>query len=243
MVDPNGEFAFLIAIVVGAIVGAYMGAAAVNHDYNPANWDWKSGKTYAGLFGGAIIGAVGGAIIEVAASAGVAAGIAGMVLVGAGESAAYTAMGGGSPKEILISALEGAAFGFIFGGAGAAIGRIASKFGQRGARLVGEAAAETAESTVSRGIRSVCSSFLGGQEVLNGSDQLQPIETLKVGQKVYGYDQESDHVGKYEVEATVSGDTTEVTRITTESGNVIESTPAHLFRAYDRGWILSLIHI
>jgi RHS repeat-associated protein len=237
MIDPNGEFAFLIAIVVGALIGAYMGAAAVNHDYNPANWDWKSGKTYAGLFGGAIIGAVGGAVMAVAASAGVAAGIAGAVLVGAGESAAYTAMGGGSAKEILMSALEGAAFGFIFGGAGAGLSRLASKFAKRGAQLAGEAASELADSGAPLLRGGGCASFLAGQEVLNGDDQLQPIETMRVGEKVWGYDQENDAVDRFKVSATVAGDTTEVTRITTGSGNLIETTPAHLFRAYGMGWL------
>ncbi len=237
MVDPNGDFAFLIAVIVGALVGAYMGAAAVNHDYNPANWDWKSGKTYAGLFGGAIIGAVGGAIIEVAASAGVAAGIAGMVLVGAGESAAYTAMGGGSAKEILLSALEGAAFGFIFGGAGAGLSRLASRFARRGAQLAGEAATEAAEAGAPLLRGGGCSSFVAGQEVLNGDGQLQPIETMRVGEKVWGYDQDTDSVARFNVSATVTGDTTEVTRVTTGSGNVIEATPEHLFRAFGMGWI------
>ncbi|MEM8962106.1 MAG: FG-GAP-like repeat-containing protein [Acidobacteriota bacterium] len=237
MVDPTGEFAFLIAaIVVGAVIGAYMGAAAVNHDYNPAHWDWKSGKTYAGLLGGAVIGGIGGAIVEVAATAGVAAGIAGAVLVGAGENAAYTAMGGGSAKDILISAGEGAAFGFLFGAAGAALGRLASRAGRSATRAIGEGA-EAAESGAAKGLRSVCSSFLGGTEVLGVDGDGIAIDQLAVGDTVIGWSHDTDRSGAHPVLATLDGETTDVTRITTASGAVIEATPSHLMRVHTMGWM------
>ncbi|HEX2121300.1 MAG TPA: RHS repeat-associated core domain-containing protein, partial [Thermoanaerobaculia bacterium] len=236
LVDPTGEFAFLVAIVIGALVGAYMGAAAVNHDYNPAHWDWKSGKTYAGLFGGAIIGAVGGAIVEVAATAGVAAGIAGAMLVGAGENAAFTAMGGGSMKEILISAAEGAAFGFVFGAAGAGVSRLLARFGRRGASALAEAA-EGVENQAARGLRESCASFVGGQQVLTADGTLKPIESLRVGDRVAGQETERERNGTFRVDATLFGYTEEVTRVVTRTGNVIETTPAHLFRTAGMGWI------
>lgn len=248
-IDPNGEFAFLAVIIIGAIIGAYMGAAAVNHDYNPANWDWKSGKTYAGLLGGAIIGAVGGALVEVAATAGVAAGIAGAVLVGAGENAAFTAMGGGSAKEILISAAEGAAFGFLFGGIGAAAGRLlrgasgaaegaagARRAARAGAELVSEGG-EAAESAVAKGLRSSCSSFLAGEEVLAADGSTKKIEELAVGDRVTGFDAASDAASSFAVAATLSGESTKVTRVTTESGAEIEATPNHPFQVHGMGWI------
>jgi RHS repeat-associated protein len=238
-VDPNGEFAFLIAIVIGAVIGAYMGAAAVNHDYNPANWDWKSGKTYAGLFGGAVIGAVGGVILEVAASAGIVAGIAGAVLVGAGENAAYTAMGGGSWKDILISAGEGAAFGLLLGGVGAGLGRLAARFGRRAAGAI-EGAAEGAGAGESRALRAVsesCASFPAGQEVVTEGGSLQPVETLTVHQKVRAFDQETQRGGSFEILATMTNESRSITRITTESGTVIEATPNHLMYVWSMGWM------
>jgi RHS repeat-associated protein len=251
-IDPNGEFAFLAVIIIGAVIGAYMGAAAVNHDYNPANWDWKSGKTYAGLFGGAVIGAVGGVIVEVAATAGVAAGIAGAVLVGAGENAAFTAMGGGSAKDILISAAEGAAFGFLFGGAGAALGRLfrgagsaaseagglgrAGRAARAGAELV-ENSSEAAESAVARGLRSSCSSFLPGETVLGADGSTRPIEALAVGDRVLGYVQTEDASGSFQVAATLSGETSAITKVVTASGAEIEATPNHPFRVAGMGWI------
>jgi RHS repeat-associated protein len=238
-IDPNGEFAFLIAIIIGAVIGAYMGAAAVNHDYNPINWDWKSGKTYAGLFGGAIIGAVGGAVMAAAAGAGVVAGIAGAVLVGAGENAAYTAMGGGSWKDILISAAEGAAFGLLFGGAGAALGRLGSRFARGGAGALenlGEGAAR-GESRAVRAIKSTCASFPAGQEVVTADGTLQPIETLALHQKVRGFDHDAQRSGNFAVEATMESESGTLTRITTETGTVIESTPNHLMYVWSMGWM------
>lgn len=58
MVDPDGEFALMIACIVFAIVGAYLGAASVNQSWNPLAWNWKSGHTYLGMFSGAVAGAV-----------------------------------------------------------------------------------------------------------------------------------------------------------------------------------------
>jgi RHS repeat-associated protein len=235
-IDPTGEWAFIAVIIIGAVIGAYMGAAAVNHDYNPSHWDWHSGKTYAGLLGGAVIGAMGGALVEVAATAGVAAGIAGAVLVGAGENAAFTAMGGGSAKDILISAAEGAAFGFLFGGAGAALGSLARRFGRTAGTAAVEAG-EGAESALARGLRSSCASFLPGTLVATADGGEQPIESLKVGDHVLGAREGGAESSPFPVAATLSGETEFVTTVTTASGATIEATPNHPFWVKDMGWI------
>lgn len=160
LVDPNGEevvsaVIFVTLVVIGAIGGAYSGASAVNHDMNPAHWDWRKGKTYAGLFAGAAIGAAGGAIGGAAAEAGVAAGIIGEIAVGAVEGASFAALGGGSPTDIVESALTGGIFGGLSAGAGSAVGGLArggSRMLARGeTSLLEEAAGETgAVSRVAR---------------------------------------------------------------------------------------------
>jgi RHS repeat-associated protein len=145
-IDQNGELAFLIAvIVIGAVVGAYMGASAVNGgSMNPAKWDWKSGKTWAGLFGGAAIGAVSGAASAgLASSASLAVSIAGHALLGAVENAAFTAMGGGSLKEIGMSSATGAAGGAI---GGAMAGSGVSKATSSVSKATSKATTETAET-------------------------------------------------------------------------------------------------
>ncbi len=147
--DPDGEFAVTTALIIsvvigasiGAVSGAYAGAAAVNHDMNPAHWDWREGSTYAGLFAGAAIGAVGGAIGGAAGEAGIALGIAGEVAVGFTEGAVFTAMGGGSPQEIV----EGALLGGITGGLGAAGGRAISGLARSSSSLVRRGEASLAE--------------------------------------------------------------------------------------------------
>lgn len=62
MIDPDGEFAFLLAfIIAGAIAGTYLGGSSSNQNWNPVEWDYKSGKTYIG----AVLGGIGGALTPV----------------------------------------------------------------------------------------------------------------------------------------------------------------------------------
>ncbi|XP_055599761.1 uncharacterized protein LOC129748970 [Uranotaenia lowii] len=58
MVDPDGELALLIACIIFAILGAYLGGASVNENWNPLKWNWKSGYTYLGIIGGGVAGAL-----------------------------------------------------------------------------------------------------------------------------------------------------------------------------------------
>ena len=61
--DKNGECELVCWIVIGvaAAVGAYVGGSAANDSYNPADWDWSSGKTWGYMGVGAVIGAIAGA--------------------------------------------------------------------------------------------------------------------------------------------------------------------------------------
>ena len=56
--DPDGEFLF--PVIIGAIIGAYIGGTVANNDYNPENWDYSSGKTWGYMAGGTIIGGFSG---------------------------------------------------------------------------------------------------------------------------------------------------------------------------------------
>ncbi|XP_062698472.1 uncharacterized protein LOC109431033 [Aedes albopictus] len=57
-IDPDGQIAVtLVLMIVGAIVGAYLGAASANNSWNPAKWNWADKKTWIGLFAGALMGA------------------------------------------------------------------------------------------------------------------------------------------------------------------------------------------
>ena len=61
--DPDGNF---VAVAIGAIVGAYFGGVSANANYNPLKWDYGSVRTYAYMYGGAMVGGVsaflGGAV-------------------------------------------------------------------------------------------------------------------------------------------------------------------------------------
>ncbi|XP_053664943.1 uncharacterized protein LOC128714092 [Anopheles marshallii] len=57
LVDPDGEFAFALAVLILALVGAYLGAASANNCWNPLKWDWRSSSTWIGLLTGAVTGA------------------------------------------------------------------------------------------------------------------------------------------------------------------------------------------
>ncbi|XP_035778288.1 uncharacterized protein LOC118459214 [Anopheles albimanus] len=54
LVDPDGQFAFIIAVVAAA-AGAYLGAASANNSWNPRKWTVEKA-----LLGGVIGGLVGG---------------------------------------------------------------------------------------------------------------------------------------------------------------------------------------
>lgn len=240
-VDPDGDFAFLIAmIVVGALSGAYFGGAAVNHDANPAHWDWKNGKTYAGVFGGAAIGAIGaGAGAAIAeAGVGVAVGIAGDMMIGAGENAAFTAMGGGSAKDILESAGMGAAMGGVFSVAGRGIGmgasRLAKRFARAGAGL--EEAGEETSLLAEQNESEFCASFPEGVAVWTEDGQ-KKVEEIKKSEQVYARSEQSFENSERTVEQTFNRIADDLVEVSLSSGEVIPTTSEHPFYVVDKGWV------
>jgi len=59
MVDPDGEFAFIPLLMIGlAIGGAYLGGSAANNTWDIRDWDLSTSRTYFGVFGGALVGAL-----------------------------------------------------------------------------------------------------------------------------------------------------------------------------------------
>lgn len=69
--DPSGEIA-AAPIIIGAVVGAYMGGTLANNNPNPFEWNFGSGKTWGYMLGGAVVGGVSGAIGSGIASSGIA---------------------------------------------------------------------------------------------------------------------------------------------------------------------------
>lgn len=139
--DPSGEIIPLLVIGIGAVVGAYVGGAQANGSWNPLKWNWKSGSTWAGIGGGALIGAVSGvialaataAVIPVLASVGISGGIIGGALTGLAAGITSGAFSGGFMSMLpggsgnfwqgvkqgaIMGAASGLVLGGIFGGLG-----------------------------------------------------------------------------------------------------------------------------
>lgn len=151
MVDPDGQFAWFIPLIIGfAIGGAYLGGSAANRNWNPGKWNWKSGKTWLGLIGGGVGGAllpVGfGASISAFTAVGLSFEIAIAATAGLGLAGSYFSMAAvnneWNPKKWDFSSPEtwnAAVQGFAIG-SGAAGGfrmthQFYSKLSQTGKRL------------------------------------------------------------------------------------------------------------
>jgi RHS repeat-associated protein len=93
VIDPDGELAFTLICLISAIAGAYLGGAAANNRWNPADWDWKDSGNWIGIIGGGLaggllpVGFVGSVSFIGGAAGSTAIGIAGTV--GFGASGAY----------------------------------------------------------------------------------------------------------------------------------------------------------
>ena len=174
-IDPDGDSFFLIAmIIVGALIGAYSGGAAVNHDYNPAHWDWSSGKTWAGITGGAVLGAAGGwAGAEIAeAGLGIAGTLAAEGVLGGVENTAFAAMAGADTAgELGRAFLQGFAVGVVFGGATRVLGAAVRRASRLvAARRLNAGVEEAADSTSPTCKKCRCSSFVAGTAIATVGD-------------------------------------------------------------------------
>ena len=116
-VDPSGEIAWFVPIIIGAVIGGTSGAIMAHQSGAQGFWEWAG---YVG--GGALIGGLsGGAAAGVSALGGGAmlAGAAAGAVGGAGFSGLATGWDG---NAMLRGAAIGAAAGFIGGGFASAIG-------------------------------------------------------------------------------------------------------------------------
>ena len=61
--DENGEIAWFIPVIIGAVLGSYTGGVISNEgEKNPLKWDWHSAQTYGYMFAGAIVGGISGSL-------------------------------------------------------------------------------------------------------------------------------------------------------------------------------------
>jgi RHS repeat-associated protein len=70
-IDPDGNNPVVVAIIIGAAIGAYSGGTIANNgQLNPLTWNWNSGRTWAYVLGGAAIGAGSGYLGATVAASG-----------------------------------------------------------------------------------------------------------------------------------------------------------------------------
>jgi hypothetical protein len=100
--DPSGEIVWFVPVIIGAVVGTYMGGTLANNSYNPTKWDWSSGKTWSYMAGGAVVGGLAGWAGGAIAGSGIpmanTAAIASSSLINSVGTWAYT--GGQTPISI-----------------------------------------------------------------------------------------------------------------------------------------------
>jgi len=250
LTDPNGEFVQLLILAAVVVAGAYTGGSAVNHEMDPSHWDWRKGNTYAGIFAGATIGAAGGAIGAAAFEVGVATGIAGSIAVGAGESAAYSALGGGSPKDIAEASLMGGAFGGLTAGVAAGAGALAGSASRMMARG-GESLAEGAGAVKNRSLSIAasesendpllsasdarnCFSFAAGTQIATQSGT-QDIEKIRTGDSVWARS-ENGTVSTYPVLALHQREAHDIIEVQIE-GMTLVTTREHPFWTQSDSWV------
>ncbi len=59
--DPDGEFAWFVPAIIGAVIGTYCGGMLANNgEYRPWRWNFSSGKTWGYMLGGSVAGFLSG---------------------------------------------------------------------------------------------------------------------------------------------------------------------------------------
>ena len=264
-IDPNGAI-FITLLIVGiglGLIGAYMGGSAVNHSYNPASWDWSSGKTWAGILGGAAIGvaAAGVGVLAGAAIASAGLGTIGMTLaemVVAGGvmgimNASFTAMAGGSIGDVAKSFGIGFGMGALFAMPGFGQVAFAGIVGYDTYKTIADPSLENgiqlgidilflgmeAGMRLRKGGREYkevggCASFAAGTEVATAEGE-RAIEEVAVGDTVLAYNEETGEEGEYPVSHLFTRIAPKSVVVTVGEEEIL-TTPEHEFYT-SNGWV------
>ncbi len=196
--DPDGEFFIGLSIFIGALVGSYFGGVAANGgNYNPAEWDWKSGKTWAGLIVGGLIGGASAGVGAALTSSGAGLGtvVAAEAGMGFADGIIMGAIEGQEGTDLLMNGLIGAAMGGVAGGLFEGAGRLFSRFKGSG-KSVG--------SKISKG----CPTSFEEGTLLASQDGQKEIQDLEIGDQVWSFNENS---GSFELK--------EVTQLFTRIAN------------------------
>lgn len=230
-------------------VGAYWGGESANHQLNPFKWDWKSGKTYAGLAAGFAVSEAGLGLAVVApealpeeagAMATLLAGVGTSAIDGFAQNATFAALGGANTRQIMLAGLEGAAIGVGFSVAAEGVGAVGSRLfksaAQDGTEMTKLGRDSAGEGAASAG--EACSlpmSFAAGTPV-HTRDGTKPIEAIRLGDQVLAYEEASGISGYFTVTALFTRTAHGSLQILA-GGEQVETTPEHPFYVEARGWV------
>ncbi|MEM9102902.1 MAG: polymorphic toxin-type HINT domain-containing protein [Pseudomonadota bacterium] len=206
--------------VGGTLAGVYLGGAQSNHAWNPAHWNFKSWKTYMNMAAG-IAFAPSGATIEVAVPAALPSelgetstlmsGLSHSLVDAAEDDIAFAGLEGAQGKQVEGAALQKSALDSVSTG------------GEESA-IQGSGNGQCAQA-----------SFVAGTKILT-ENGFVAIEQVKVGDKVWSYNEESGEVELNLVSALLNR-IAAGTLLLTIDGDFIETTAEHPFYVESRGWI------
>jgi RHS repeat-associated protein len=131
--DPSGEFIWFVPVIVGAVIGAYVGASIQSG--TAAFWDWKpdawkgaiiggivgagAGLGFSALFGPGVLGTPGGFMAQgmftAAGKSTLAYSMTSQALIWGNVNMGLSALGGGDVNDVMISGIKGLAAGAAMG--------------------------------------------------------------------------------------------------------------------------------
>jgi len=244
--DPDGQLFFEIALVVGLIVGAYVGASLAEGTFNPAHWRFDSADTWVGLITGAAAG------VAVIASGGAALSAFGAVAaesVAIGTTSASTIAFTSADVAFVTSdsykfAKEPSVVNGLFVAldvlpfAGALIGKAS-----HGAEVLDEAAVANQEMAgAERGgetdrVAQACPMSFPKGTLVQAKEQAKAIETLAVGDEVLSWDEASASVKSFAVTRLFKRTATSLVIFAIGCCDTVRLTPEHPVYTAKSGWI------
>jgi RHS repeat-associated protein len=249
--DPDGEFFVVIILITAGIIGAYAGASVANGNANPLQWNWTSGKTWAGIVGGAAFGVAlaAAAVAGLAAAGAIGATTATVGGVGAGTIAfvgvdvaflTYDSFQFSKDRSVengVFVALDLIPFvGPLIGRAAKAVraARAANVFAHD-AEAAGRAEEAGATAPDEMMFDACPLSFEGDTEVMT-AEGIKPIRELEVGDEVWGYDDISGEKSFFPV-STLFKHSAATLLVIILAGDTIATTPEHPFYVEEKGWV------
>lgn len=99
--DPSGEIIWA-PIIIGAVVGGYMGGVIANGSHNPLKWDYSSGRTWGYMLAGAAVGGISGGLSSAVATSGMPFANTAAIMTGSFANSLGTAMYTGGQTDVSV---------------------------------------------------------------------------------------------------------------------------------------------